>query len=92
MGMSRPNMPRMMNPPKIASPIGYQASGGATKGGPTHVPVLAAGGEMILPPEVVLRVGGGNAERGFRILDKFVLESRKKLVSTLKKLRPPKKD
>jgi hypothetical protein len=90
-------MPRMPSMPHLsfqtANPIGYKAAGGdLAAGGKTHVPVMAAGGEFVVPPEVVARIGGGNPERGFRVLDKFVLNSRAKHIKTLKTLKPPKKD
>jgi hypothetical protein len=67
--------------------FGHRASGG-----PSHVPVMAAGGEFVIGPEDVLKVGKGNAERGFRILDQFVLNSRAKQIKQLKGLKPPRKD
>jgi hypothetical protein len=53
---------------------------------------MAAGGEFVIGPEDVLKVGKGNAERGFRILDQFVLNSRAKQIKQLKGLKPPRKD
>jgi len=57
------------------------------KGGETgSVPIVAAGGEHVLSPEQVREVGGGDLERGHRVLDKWVLTMRKELIKTLKKL------
>jgi hypothetical protein len=64
------------------------AKGGATEG----VPIVAAGGEYVVDPDQVREVGGGDLDRGHKVLDEFVLRMRKELVKTLKKLPPPKKD
>jgi len=61
-------------------------------GGPSgHVPIIAAGGEYIIDPEIVTRIGGGNIDHGHKILDKWVNDTRKKHVKTLKKLPGPKR-
>ena len=57
-----------------------------------EVPVIAAGGEYILTPEDVRKYGGGDLDRGHKLLDQFVLNKRKELIETLKKLPPPAKD
>jgi hypothetical protein len=66
--------------------------GHRAEGGPSHVPVAAAGGEYVCDPSTVLRIGNGNAERGFRVLDKLVLNARRKNIRQLKGLKPPRKD
>lgn len=71
--------------------IQNRASGGKAYGKPT-VPVVVAGGEMVLTPEQVRMVGDGDLDSGHRALDEFVLRSRKKLVNTLNALPGPKKD
>lgn len=71
---------------------------GAAVGGRTTekhgdpVPILAAGGEYVIPPEVVQRIGLGDMKRGHSILDKWVMEVRKKHIKTLTKLPKPAKD
>jgi len=70
-------------------PLG-KASGGEVPEGHT-VPIVAAGGEYVLTPEEVLKVGDGDMEMGHRVLDDFVLRSRKDLIDTLKKLPGPKR-
>lgn len=57
-----------------------------------HVPIVAAGGEYVIPPEVVINVGGGNMDVGHTELDDFVKKMRAKTVKTLKALPPPKKN
>jgi len=70
--------------------IQNRAAGGKARGG--KVPVVVAGGEMVLTPEQVRMVGGGDLEAGHAALDEFILRSRKKLVDTLKALPGPKKN
>lgn len=55
-------------------------------------PIVAAGGEYVIPPSVVVALGGGNIDRGHRLLDDFVVFARKDLIKTLKKLPGPKRD
>jgi len=69
-------------------PYGGHASGGSTN----SVPVVLAGGEHVLSPEDVRAAGGGDMEAGHRALDAFVVQYRKKLIDTLKKLPPPRND
>ena len=75
-----------------------KASGGGVKG--NHVPedggkpidIMAAGGEHVIPPEMVRRIGLGDLKRGHQILDEFVKEVRKRNIRDLKKLPGPVKD
>jgi hypothetical protein len=63
------------------------------KGGKTGtVPVVVAGGEYAISPEKVAEIGEGDMQRGHRILDEFILRSRKDLVKTLNKLPGPARD
>lgn len=57
-----------------------------------NIPVIVAGGEFILSPEEVELFGDGDLNAGHKVLDKFVLSQRNKLIKTLKKLPPPAKD
>jgi len=76
-----------------ATPYGAQmphrAEGGFDK---EAVPIVAAGGEYVLAPHQVAWAGGGDVDRGHRVLDEWVLRMRKKTIDTLKHLAPPKKD
>lgn len=67
-----------------------KADGGATSD--EEVPIIAAGGEYVLGPEFVARVGKGDVAKGHKTLDAFVKMVRKKHIDTLKKLPGPKKD
>ena len=65
-----------------------RAAGGKTDG----VPIVAAGGEYVIPPEDVVHIGGGNLDHGHKILDAFVKKMRQKTIKTLQGLPGPKKD
>jgi hypothetical protein len=56
------------------------------------VPIVAAGGEMVITPEQVARVGDGDMELGHRVLDEFVKRSRANNVKELKTMPPPRRD
>ena len=56
------------------------------------VPIVAAGGEYVIPPEVVMSIGGGNMDVGHKQLDDFVNKMRAKTVKTLKNLPGPRKN
>jgi hypothetical protein len=55
-------------------------------------PIVAAGGEYVIPPNIVRVYGDGDIDLGHSELDKFVVLARKNLIQELKKLPPPKKD
>jgi hypothetical protein len=69
-------------------PLPKKANGGAA----SDVPIVAAGGEHILAPEHVERLGKGDVNQGHKILDAFVKAVRKRHIKTLQKLPGPKKD
>lgn len=70
------------------------ARGGAVAQQVQHqpVPINAAGGEFVIPPEKVAVIGHGDIQRGHDVLDKWVLKRRKNHIKTLKGLPPPAKD
>jgi len=53
------------------------------------VPIIAAGGEVVLTPEQVAREGGGDIKKGHERLRQFVVDVRKKHIKTLKSLPGP---
>lgn len=68
------------------------------KGGSTHpeagaekTPIMAAGGEFIVPKYKVVELGGGNARKGHDLLDKMIAAVRKHQMDFLKNAPPPKK-
>lgn len=56
-----------------------------------NIPIAAAGGEYVIPPETVAHIGNGSIKNGHAILDSFVKSSRADHIKTLKKLPGPKK-
>lgn len=83
-----PGAPR---PPKQ---MGIMADRGGARGdnaAGSPVPIIAAGGEFVIRPEIVASIGGGDIKRGHKILDKWVLKLREDHKRTLKKLPPPAK-
>lgn len=66
--------------------------GGSGKNDGAPVPIVAAGGEYVIAPEVVARVGGGDMDVGHKNLDEFVKTMRANTVKTLKALPGPKRD
>jgi hypothetical protein len=58
----------------------------------TPAEIVAAGGEYVISPENVARLGGDDMDRGHAVLDDFVKKMRAKTVDTLKKLPGPRKD
>jgi hypothetical protein len=56
------------------------------------VPIVAAGGEYVIPPETVSAMGDGDIDHGHKELDQFVKKMRAKTIKTLKGLPGPKKD
>lgn len=56
-----------------------------------HVPIMAAGGEFVVPPEVVARLGEGDLDKGHKVLDAFVKHVRAENIKSLRKLPGPAK-
>lgn len=77
-----------MRTPRLMGKI--HAANGGEMDGPGDIPVIAAGGEMVLHPEHVREIGNGDLDAGHKVLNKFVLGIRKNYIETLKKLKPPK--
>ncbi len=80
--------------PKIGAGMPYDAPAVAKAGGGEvdTVPIVAAGGEYVIPPEDVMKIGEGDLNHGHQILDEFVKKYRAKTIKTLQKLPGPKKD
>jgi len=73
-------------------PYGEELQNRSHGGSANHVAIVAAGGEFVLSPDEVRRVGDGDLEMGHRVLDEFIKRSRKKLIKTLTKLPGPARD
>jgi hypothetical protein len=69
-------------------PTSY-AQGGHGQGKPT--PIIAAGGEIVIPPEKII-AKFGDLKHGHKALDQWVLDTREQHIKTLRKLKPPKQD
>lgn len=65
------------------------ADGGAAG---QKVAIVAAGGEYVIPPEIVINMGDGSMDAGHEELDQFVKKMRAKTVKTLRSLPGPKKN
>lgn len=68
-----------------------EIGGGAAGGEANPVPINAAGGEFVIPPEVVSTIGGGDIKRGHEILDQWVMGRRKEHIKALRGLPGPAK-
>jgi hypothetical protein len=91
-GTRMPAAHRGSGPPHATPPrlLAQESRGGARSGvGQGEVPIMAAGGEFIVPPHIVAAVGRGNARRGHQVLDKFVMRLRQQHMKTLRKLPGP---
>lgn len=75
------------------SPKREAASGGPIRSGKYKpVPIIAAGGEYVIDPDVVKALGKGDVGKGHDYLDHFVKYVRQHLIKTLQKLPGPKRD
>ena len=86
--------PRPPRPPRLGMlhTGGTYSEGGAHREGYDHpVPVMLSGGEYVIAPKVVRRIGKGSLKNGHKILDSWVMSARKKEVETLRNLPPPAK-
>ncbi len=95
--MAKPSFPKATLPKAFKMPKMPKAEGGLagfseTMGEEDHVPIIAAGGEFVIPPDAVMAYGKGDLKRGHELLDQFVLNKRKELVATLNRLPGPAKD
>jgi hypothetical protein len=75
-----------------AGPYGSMPVGHASGGSTDAVPVVVAGGEYVIHPDDVRKIGHGDIDAGHKILDAFVKKMRAKTIKTLQKLPGPKKD
>jgi len=68
------------------------AKGGTISGNSKPVPIIAAGGEYVVHPETVAKLGHGNMDEGHEYLDNFVKYVRAHTAKTLQNLPGPRKD
>jgi hypothetical protein len=99
-GPGAPKPPRPMGIPQ-EKPMkfgfargGYDRGGG--RGSHEHVgkpvEVVTAGGEYVVPPHVVMAIGGGDIDHGHAVLDAWVNKIKQDHIRTLRKLPGPAKD
>jgi len=72
----------------------YRAKGGSITALAQHaktpgVPIKAAHGERVIPPEIVAAFGEGDLDRGHQVLDHMVKHMRERDIHTLQNLPPP---
>lgn len=69
-----------------------KAAGGEIDDDGDSVPIIAAGGEMVLSPQQVIQAGGGDMDLGHRVLDEFVKRMRADTIKTMQNLPGPRRD
>jgi hypothetical protein len=89
LGLSGIKLPTGM--PQENPALAAQKHGGAATGGNGAIPINASGGEFVIEPDEVARIGDGDVNKGHRILDKWVLHLKKEAANTLKRLPGPAK-
>ncbi len=82
-------MPHLGNLAPKAPGLGKTHFAHGGHGKPTDI--IAAGGEIVIPPHKIIE-RFGNLDKGHKALDRWVIETRKEHVKTLKGLKPPRKD
>ena len=93
MGMRRGSIPKA-SVPRMGRGLGATAtSKGFAQGGDVdedgYVPIVTAGGEVLIDPEIVAALGNGSEMMGKRKLADSVLKVRKQVINELKKLPKP---
>jgi len=87
MGIANTIKQRSLKAPslRMPSPKVKFAEGGDTE----YTPIITAGGEIVVDPEIVHALGDGDPEAGKKMLASSVMEARKHTVRELKKLPRP---
>lgn len=87
-----PKFPQAERMSSQYEPPKYSKRGGAISEDKKAVPIIAAGGEYVVPPEVVKMLGEGSEDAGHEYLDNFVKYVRDHVAKTLKNLPGPRRD
>jgi hypothetical protein len=74
------------------APQAEKRGGPVMSGNHRPVPIVAAGGEYVVHPDIVRHLGGGNVQKGHDYLDNFVKYVREHTIKTLKNLPGPRRD
>ena len=83
---------RGMGPPRAPSvprDAGFARAGGVHGGSVKPTPVKLSHGEIVISPEHVRMIGGGDEEKGHEAIDRFILAVRKRYAEKLRRLPPP---
>jgi hypothetical protein len=90
-GVPMPRAGRGMGAPRPPRPMQTEAKGGGVQAGGVGgvTPVALSHGEYVVAPEHVLRVGHGSLKRGHAVLDRLVVELRRRHIAKLKALPGP---
>jgi hypothetical protein len=87
-----PGSPKPPHAMKFADGGWYSEGGGRGDGVGQPTPVMISGGEYVLTPDQVRQVGRGSISEGHRVLDSWVMHTRKREIKTQQNLPPPAKD
>lgn len=86
-------IPGLMNQRRLMmQELGKSKGGKVPEDHGKPIDILAAGGEHVIEPKYVKRLGLGSIKRGHEILDAFVKEVRKRNIKELSKLPGPVRD
>lgn len=66
-----------------------EAHGGAARSGNGPVPINASGGEFVIEPNEVARIGGGDINMGHKVLDTWLMRLKKEAAKTIQQLPGP---
>jgi hypothetical protein len=92
MHFTPPNFyPQGMSAENPALADGKQKHGGAARGPGPAVPINASGGEFVVEPDEVSRIGDGNIDKGHLVMDKWLILLKKEAAKTLQQLPGPAK-
>lgn len=73
-------------------PITKMRAAGGDTNNQEPVKIVAAGGEVVIPPDVVKNLGGGDMNHGHDILDELVKHVRSQTIKDMKNEKPPQRD
>jgi hypothetical protein len=82
------SQPKLNLTPRVGK---MSMKGGGTEGHGEPTPIVAAGGEIVIPAHKI-KEKFGDIDHGHKVLDHWVNETRKRHIKTLKGLKPPRKN
>jgi hypothetical protein len=78
--------------PPRAGGMGFAQGGSSHQESSAPIPIRISDGEFVISPAHVKLIGDGDMERGHAIIDRWIMETRKKHIKELKGLAPPAKN